>query len=92
MRTSQTVIFLVLLSLADNTYAQVNPDTSTLYLSAGVDILTLKDQFQSPYTFQGAEMMFHLSHVRFKAKNIQNLNFGFSKGKISPVISPSAKN
>ncbi len=92
MRTSQTVIFLVLLSLAGNTYAQVNPDTSTLYLSAGVDILTLKDQFQSPYTFRGAEMMFHLSHVRFKAKNIQNLNFGFSKGKISPVISPSAKN
>ncbi len=92
MKTIQAVIILVVLSFAGNMNAQTNPDTSTLYLSAGVNIITLKDQFQSPYTFQGAEMMFHLSHVRFKDKTIQNLNFGYSKGTISPAVSPDAKN
>jgi hypothetical protein len=92
MKTLQSVIFLILLSLAGKSIAQTNPDTSTLYLSAGANIITQKDQFQSPYTFQGAEMMFHLSHVRFKDNNIQNLNFGYSKGKIGPVASPEAKN
>ena len=92
MKTLQSVIFLVLLSFAGNSVAQTNPDTSTLYLSAGANIITQKDQFQSPYTFQGVEMMFHLSHVRFKDNNIQNLNFGYSKGKIDPVVSPDAKN
>ncbi len=92
MKTLQSVIFLLLLTFAVNSVAQTSPDTSTLYLSAGANIITQKDQFQSPYTFQGAEMMFHLSHVRFKEKNIQNLNFGYSKGKIGPVVSPDAKN
>jgi hypothetical protein len=92
MKTSRSVIFLLLIGFAGNAVAQSNPDTSTLYLSAGADIITIKDQFESPYTFQGAEMMFHLSHVRFKDNNIQNLNFGFSKGKITPVVSPYAKN
>lgn len=92
MKTSPSFLILILLTFAGKLVAQTNPDTSTLYLSAGANIITIKDQFQSPYTFQGAEMMFHLSHVRFKEKNIQNLNFGYSKGKISPVISPSAKN
>jgi hypothetical protein len=92
MKTLQSVIFLILLSFTGNSIAQTNPDTSTLYLSAGANIITQKDQFQSPYTFQGTEFMFHLSHVRFKAKNIQNLNFGYSKGKIGPVVSPDAKN
>jgi hypothetical protein len=91
MKTLQTVI-LVLLSLAGNSAAQTRMDTSTLYLSAGANIITLKDQFQSPYTYQGTEMMFHLSHVRFKDKSVQNLNFGYSKGKIGPVVSPDAKN
>jgi hypothetical protein len=77
---------------ASTSHAQTSPDTSTLYLGAGAEIITLKDQFQSPYTFQGTEVMFHLAHVRFKARNIQNLNFGYSKGKIDPVISPEAKN
>jgi hypothetical protein len=92
MKTIQSLLILILLSFVGNSAAQTSPDTSTLYLSAGANILTHKDQFQSPYTFQGAELMFHLSHVRFKAKNIQNLNFGYSKGKIDPVVSPEAKN
>jgi len=92
MKTLQSFIILILLSCAGTSVAQTNPDTSTLYLSAGANIITLKDHFQSPYTFQGTEMMFHLAHVRFKDKNIQNLNFGYSKGKIGPVISPTAKN
>ena len=92
MKTLQSVLILLLLFFAGNSDAQTNPDTSTLYLSAGANIITLKDQFQSPYTFQGAKMMFHLSHVRFKDKNVQNLNFGYSKGKISPAVSPDAKN
>jgi hypothetical protein len=92
MKTLLSVLFLILLSFAGTSIAQTNPDTSTLYLSAGADIITIKDHFQSPYTYQGAEMMFHLAHVRFKARNIQNLNFGYSKGKITPVVSPDAKN
>ena len=92
MRTLFSVIILIWVSLAVNSHAQSYPDTSTLYLSAGVEFITLKDHFQSPYTFQGTEMMFHLAHVRFKERNIQNLNFGYSKGKIDPVISPEAKN
>jgi hypothetical protein len=92
MKTIHYLSFLIIISFAGNSVAQTNPDTSTLYLSAGADIIRIKDQFQSPYTFQGAEMMFHLSHVRFKDHNIQNLNFGFSKGKITPVVSPYAKN
>lgn len=92
MKTIQSVLFLILLSFAGNSIAQTNPDTSTLYLSAGANFITQKDQFQSPYTFQGGEMMFHLSHVRFKDNNIQNLNLGYSKGKIGPVVSPHAKN
>jgi len=92
MKTINSVFFLIVLSLAVNSSAQTNPDTSTLYLSAAVNYLKIKDQFQSPYTFKGVEMMFHLAHVRFTDKNLQMLNFGFSKGKISPVISPDAKN
>jgi hypothetical protein len=92
MKTLQSVIFLILLSFSGNIIAQSFMDTSTLYLSAGANIITLKDQFQSPYTFQGTEMMFHLSHVRFTAKNVQNFNVGYSKGKIGPVVSPDAKN
>jgi hypothetical protein len=92
MKTLQPVLSLVLLFCAGNVIGQTYMDTSTLYLSAGVTIITNKDQFQSPYTFKGSEFMFHLSHVRFKEKNIQNLNFGYSKGKIGPVVSPEAKN
>jgi hypothetical protein len=92
MKTLLSVIFLIWISFPVISLAQASPDTSTLYLSAGADIITLKDQFQSPYTYQGTEMMFHLSHVRFKEKHVQNLNFGYSKGKIDPVISPEAKN
>jgi hypothetical protein len=92
MKTIQSVLSLILLSFAGNMIAQTYMDTSTLYVSAGVNLITNKDQFQSPYTFQGAEIMFHLSHVRFKEKNIQNLNFGYSKGKIGPIVSPEAKN
>jgi hypothetical protein len=92
MKTLLPVLLLILLSSAGNLAAQTPPDTSTLYVSAGANLLTQKDQFQSPYTFHGAEMMFYLSHVRFTAKTIQNFNFGYSKGKIGPVVSPEAKN
>lgn len=92
MNTKKSVIFLLSLCFAVSLAAQTNPDTSTLYLSAGAGFITVKDHFQSPYTYQGPEMMFHLSHVRFKNNNVQNLNFGYSKGKISPVVSPEAKN
>ncbi len=92
MRTLFAFSILMWVSFHVTTKAQSYPDTSTLYLSAGVQIITLKDQFQSPYTFQGTEMMFHLAHVRFKEKHIQNLNFGYSKGKMDPVVSPGSKN
>jgi hypothetical protein len=92
MRIFLSVICMAWVSFTVTSGAQSFRDTSTLYLSAGAEIITLKDQFQSPYTFQGTEMLFHLAHVRFKEKNIQNLNFGYSKGKIHPEVSPEAKN
>ena len=92
MKTFLSALLLIWVSFTVTSTAQTFPDTSTLYLSAGAQMVTLKDQFQSPFTFQGTEMMFHLSHVRFKEKNIQNLNFGYSKGKIEPIVSPEAKN
>jgi hypothetical protein len=92
MKTIQSVLILILLSFAGKSVAQTNPDTSTLYLSAGADLITLKDQFQSPYTYKGAEMMFHLAHIRFKDAIIQHFNLGYSKGNIGPIVSPDAKN
>ncbi|HEY5747778.1 MAG TPA: hypothetical protein VIU12_17010 [Chryseolinea sp.] len=63
---------------------------TSLSFRAGVGVLYMKDEFQSPYTYSGTNPLIGLTGVMNRSRGSHNLDLSFSWGKIQSIVSPKA--
>jgi hypothetical protein len=82
----------LLLALSNVTQGQDSLKHSTLSMSIGVNNTSNKDEFQSPYTYKGTNLLFHSTYTKFATTGQYFVDFTFSQGKFESIVSPKADN
>lgn len=90
--TRHITLLLLACSCTLTVWAQDDASHSTLSLGVGVNSLSNKDAFQSPYTYKGTNPVFNAvyTHNRAKGRHVADLSYTF--GNVKSVVSPLAKN
>jgi len=84
---------IVLLGLLSSVvHGQDSLKYSGISLSVGVNKLSNRDEFQSPYTYKGSNLLVNFIYTRAKAKGKHVVDVTYSGGHIKSVISPTADN
>jgi hypothetical protein len=65
---------------------------STLSLGVGLNRLVNKDQFQSPYTYRGTNLLIRAAYTRTRKKGMHGIDLTYSGGPMRSVVSPKATN
>lgn len=65
---------------------------SVLSIGMGINDLRNKDDFQSPYTYKGSNVMFHGAFSSFRKKGNHSIAAVYSPGEMRSVVSPDARN
>ncbi|MEL7003720.1 MAG: hypothetical protein AAFN93_13440 [Bacteroidota bacterium] len=86
------VIFITTMTIPLSALSQDSLRYSTASFGLGVNRITFKDQFQSPFTYEGTNAAFHASYSRIKPKSKHEITFFYSGGTIASSISPDADN
>lgn len=88
--------FLVIIALASAVgspaHAQDSLQHSAISLSIGVNRISDKDEFQSPYTYRGSDILINCIYASVRAKGQRIIDFTYSEGKIKSIVSPQADN
>lgn len=74
------------------TNAQDSLKHSTLSFSVGLNSISNKDAFQSPYTYRGTNLLFNSTYIGFGAKGQHIIDLTYSGGQIKSIVSPQANN
>jgi hypothetical protein len=86
------ISFVIVLALSNVTHAQDSLKYSTLSLGIGLNTISNKDAFQSPYTYRGTNLLFNSTYTRFRTKGQHIIDLTYSGGQIESVVSPKADN
>jgi hypothetical protein len=84
--------FLVILALSNVGLAQDSLKYSTISLSIGLNNISDKDEFQSPYTYKATNLLFNSTYTRFLQRGQHIIDLTYSGGHIESVVSPQANN
>lgn len=74
------------------TYGQDTLQQATIAINAGVNHISNKDEFQSPYSYRGTNLMFGAAYAHTSANSQQMADVGYATGKIRSIVSPEADN
>jgi len=86
------IIFVVALALSSVAHGQDSLKYSAISLSIGLNNLSNKDEFQSPYTYKGTNLLLNFMYTRARRKGQHTVDFSYSGGQIKSVVSPDADN
>jgi len=86
------VSFALVLTLSNVTQAQDSLKYSTLSFGIGLNTISNKDEFQSPYTYSGTNLLFNSTYTRFRTKGQHIIDLTYSGGQIESIVSPKADN
>ena len=86
------VSFVLVLALSNVTHAQDSLKYSTLSFGIGLNTISNKDAFQSPYTYRGTNLLFNSTYTRFRTKGQHIIDLTYSGGQIESIVSPKADN
>jgi len=87
------IVFLIIsITASISAIGQDSLKYSTVSFGLGVNRITFKDQFQSPFTHRGTNAAFNASYSRVKPKSAHEVTFLYSGGTIASSISPDADN
>jgi hypothetical protein len=86
------IVAVVILTLSDVTLAQDSLKYSTISLSIGFNNISDKDEFQSPYTYKGTNLLLNTTYTRFSPRGQHIIDLTYSGGNIKSVVSPQANN
>src|SRR4051812_26862886 len=93
MSAEKSLASLVLaIAAATGSYAQDSLSYSTISLSAGINFVSNKDVFQSPYTYRGANLLLAGTYKHLTTRGQHMVDLSYSGGKIKSSVSPQAKN
>jgi hypothetical protein len=86
------VSFVFVLALSNAIHAQDSLKYSTLSFGIGLNTISNKDAFQSPYTYRGTNLLFNSTYTRFRTKGQHIIDLTYSGGQIESIVSPKADN
>jgi len=84
--------FVLVLALSNVTHAQDSLKYSALSFGIGLNTMSNKDAFQSPYTYRGTNLLFNSTYTRFRTKGQYIIDLTYSGGQIESIVSPKADN
>ena len=86
------IIFVLALALSSVAHGQDSLKYSAISLSIGLNKLSNKDEFQSPYTYKGTNLLLNFMYTRASKKGQHIIDVTYSGGQIKSVVSPPADN
>ena len=86
------IIFGLVLVLSTVAHGQDSLKYSAISLSVGLNKLSNKDAFQSPYTYKGTNLLVNFLYTRARRKGEHIIDVTYSGGQIKSVVSPNANN
>ncbi len=84
--------FAAVLALSNTTHAQDSLKYSTISLGIGINMLSNKDAFQSPYTYRATNLLFNSTYTRSGTKGQHIIDLTYSSGHMESIVSPRANN
>ena len=85
-------IFVFTLVLSNVTHGQDSLKRSAISLSIGLNKLSNKDAFQSPYTYKGTNLLLDFMYTKTSRKGEHVIDVTYSGGHIKSIVSPTANN
>lgn len=82
--------FPLIIATCNNLHAQDSLKHSTFSLAAGFNRIASKDQFQSPYTYRGTNVLLNASYTRYGSKGYHIAELSYSGGEVASIVSPKA--
>lgn len=86
------VSFVLVFALSNVTHAQDSLKYSTISFGIGLNTISNKDAFQSPYTYRGTNLLFNSTYTRFRKRGQHIIDLTYSGGQIESIVSPKANN
>jgi hypothetical protein len=86
------IIFVLALFVSGVAHGQDSLKYSGISLSIGLNKLSNKDAFQSPYTYKGTNLLLNFMYTRAGRKGEHIVDVTYSGGQIKSVVSPEADN
>src|SRR5258705_218541 len=83
---------VLIMALSHVVLAQDSLKYSTLSFGVGGNAISNKDVFQSPYTYQGTNLLVNSTYTRFRPKGQHIVDLTYSGGQIESIVSPKANN
>jgi hypothetical protein len=88
--------FIVLLTAAPTllnaAFGQDSLKQTTFSINIGLNKVANKDEFQSPYTYKGANLFINAAYKRITKSRHQIIDLSYSVGSVESVVSPEADN
>lgn len=92
MKTTSFLILFAIIFKINNTFAQDSLKYSALSVSVGANRILNKDEFQSPFTYEGTNLLINSKFSRNKPNGLHSIDLTYSKGLIKSIVSPLAVN
>jgi len=86
------IISVLALALSSVAHGQDSLKYSALSLNIGLNKLSNKDEFQSPYTYKGTNLLLNFMYTSARKKGEHIVDVTYSGGQIKSVVSPNADN
>ena len=85
-------IFVFALVFSNVTHGQDSLKRSAISLSIGLNKLSNKDAFQSPYTYKGTNLLLNFMYTRGSGTGEHIIDVTYSGGHMKSIVSPTANN
>jgi hypothetical protein len=86
------ISFVIFITLSNVTHAQDCLKYSTISLGIGLNTISNKDAFQSPYTYRGTNLLLNSTYTCFRTKGQHIIDLTYSSGQMESIVSPKANN
>ena len=86
------ISFVIFITLSNVTHAQDSLKYSTISLGIGLNTISNKDVFQSPYIYRGTNLLFNSTYTCFRTSGQHIIDLTYSSGQMESIISPKADN
>lgn len=86
------VVFALASAFRSPAHAQDSLKHSSISFSIGVNRISDKDAFQSPYTYRGTNVLINGIYASVRAKGQRIIDLMYSGGNIRSIVSPQADN
>jgi hypothetical protein len=77
---------VIFITLSNVTHAQDSLKYSTISLGLGLNSISNKDAFQSPYPYRGTNLLFNSTYTCFRTKGQHIIDLTYSQAGWNPLF------